>query len=40
MKSTEQEPRFRLSLMDWMAIVAGVINTLVICYIVISWFQQ
>ena len=36
----EQKPKRRLSLMDYMAIVAGIINMLVICYIVGYWFLQ
>ena len=35
-----QKPRHRLSLMDYMAIVAGIINVLVIGYIVVHWFLR
>ena len=37
---TEQKPGRRLSLMDYMAIIAGIINLLVIGYIVGYWFLQ
>jgi len=35
-----ERPRYRLSLMDYLAIVAGVINIVVIGYIVGYWFMQ
>lgn len=35
-----QKPGRRLSLMDYMAIVAGIINVVVIGYIVGYWFLQ
>jgi hypothetical protein len=35
---TAQKPERRLSLMDYLAIVAGIINLLVIGYIVGYWF--
>lgn len=34
------KPRRRLSLMDYMAIVAAIINALVIGYIVVYWFLR
>lgn len=35
-----QKPVRRLSLMDYMAIIAGIINMIVIGYIVGYWFLQ
>ncbi len=36
----DKQPGYRLSLMDYLAIVAGVINVIVIGYIVGYWFLQ
>ena len=35
-----EKPRYRLSLMDYLAIIAGVINVIVIGYIVGYWLMQ
>ena len=37
---SDEKPGYRLSLMDYLAIVAGVINVIVIGYIVGYWFLQ
>lgn len=38
----QEEPRRRLRLapLDYLAIIAGIINALVIGYIVVTWFQN
>jgi len=36
----DEKPGYRLSLMDYLAIVAGIINVVVIGYIVGYWFMQ
>ena len=36
----DEKPRYSLSLMDYLAIIAGVINVIVIGYIVGYWFMQ
>ena len=36
----DDKPRYNLSLMDYLAIFAGIINVIVIGYIVGYWFMQ
>lgn len=36
----DEKPGYRLSLMDYLAIIAGIINVIVIGYIAGYWFMQ